>query len=81
MAGVPGCGQRRGGGGSRPGETAPEDRDAIISFIRAFTIGLIDGMSHDPEQHQLALEGITALLEGRINPPPTQLTGRAQRTI
>jgi AcrR family transcriptional regulator len=51
------------------GEVAPSDRAAMISYIRAFTIGLTDGLSSDHREHRLALDGFMLVLRGGVKQP------------
>lgn len=55
--------------GVQTGEVAKVDRDAVLSFIQAFTVGLTDGLSHDDAQHRQAIDGLKAALEGKIKSP------------
>ena len=63
--------------GVATGEIAAADRDAIFSFVQAFTVGLTDGLSNDNAQHRLAIDGMKALLKGKVKPPrKTRSTSR-----
>ena len=55
--------------GIETGEVAPSDRAAMISYIRAFTIGLTDGLSSDHREHRLALDGFMLVLRGGVKQP------------
>jgi len=52
--------------GIATGEVDRSDRAAMISYIRAFTIGLTDGLSNDHKEHRQALDGFMLVLKGRI---------------
>lgn len=55
--------------GIATGEVAKENRAAMISYIRAFTIGLTDGLSNDNREHRQALDGFMLVLHGKLKPP------------
>ena len=55
--------------GITTGEVRARDRDAVLSYIRAFTIGLIDGLSNDHTEHRQALDGFMLILRGDIEAP------------
>ena len=48
--------------GIATGEVDPVDRDSLISFIRAFNIGLTDGLSADHGEHRHAVDGFLLML-------------------
>ena len=48
------------------GEVAPGDREMVISFIRAFNIGLTDGLSGDHDEHRRAVDGFLLALRGYV---------------
>ena len=52
--------------GIETGEVDPADRDAVIDFIRAFNIGLTDGLSGDHDEHRRAVDGFLLVLRGYI---------------
>lgn len=52
--------------GISTGEIRKADRAAMLSYIRAFSIGLTDGLSNDHREHRQALDGFMLVLEGRI---------------
>jgi AcrR family transcriptional regulator len=55
--------------GIATGEIAPRDRGLVIEFIRIVLIGLTDGGSSDSALHRRAIDGIEALLRGRLITP------------
>lgn len=55
--------------GIRTGEIKKADRAKMIAFIRAFTIGLTDGLSADHTVHRAAVDGLTLVLEGGVSKP------------
>lgn len=55
--------------GIETGEIAAADRAAMISYIRAFTIGLTDGVSNDHKVHRQALDGFMLVLRGGVGKP------------
>ena len=55
--------------GVATGEIRPEDRRTVSAFIRTVFVGLVDAVSDDTEEHAAAIEGIRALLEGRLLRP------------
>ena len=57
--GVVGC-------GIETREVDPADREAVIDFIRAFNIGLTDGLSGDHDEHRRAVDGFLLVLRGYI---------------
>lgn len=52
--------------GIKTGEVARRDRPAIISCIRAFNVGLTDGLSGDQREHRRAVDGFLLLLRGYV---------------
>ena len=58
--------------GIATGEVAKSDRAAMISYIRAFTIGLTDGLSNDHREHRQALDGFMLVLRGGVENPTTR---------
>lgn len=52
--------------GIATGEVATADRDSLISFIRAFNIGLTDGLSADHSEHRQAVDGFLLMLAGYV---------------
>ncbi|MDG2028994.1 MAG: TetR/AcrR family transcriptional regulator [Acidimicrobiales bacterium] len=55
--------------GLKTGEVSKGDRAAMISYIRAFTIGLTDGLSNDHREHRQALDGFMFVLRGSVADP------------
>ena len=53
-------------GGVGSGEVDAVDRDAIISCIRAFNVGLTDGLSADASEHRAAVDGFMLVLRGHV---------------
>ena len=53
-------------GDRAPGEVDPADRDTLISFIRAFNVGLTDGLSADHREHRAAVDGFMLVLRGYV---------------
>lgn len=58
--------------GIKTGEIKKADRARMISYIRAFTIGLTDGLSNDHTEHRQALDGFMLVLRGGVNEPTTR---------
>jgi AcrR family transcriptional regulator len=52
------------------GEIRPDDRATVRVLVRMLFVGLTDAVSSDPRQHRLAVDGIRALLEGRLVTSP-----------
>lgn len=52
--------------GIENGEVDPADRDRVVSYIRAFNVGLTDGLSADPEEHRRAVDGFMLVLRGYV---------------
>ena len=52
--------------GIETGEVAPADRESVISCIRAFNVGLTDGVSGDHREHRLAVDGFLLMLRGYV---------------
>ena len=52
--------------GIETGEVDKTDRDVIISFIRAFNVGLTDGLSADHREHRAAVDGFMLVLRGYV---------------
>ena len=52
--------------GIATGEVAKADRDRLISFIRAFNIGLTDGLSADHHEHRHAVDGFLLMIHGYV---------------
>ena len=50
--------------GIETGEIVPADREMVITFIRAFNVGLTDGLSGDHREHRQAVDGMMAVLRG-----------------
>ena len=52
--------------GIETGEVAVADRDKLISHIRAFNIGLTDGLSGDHEEHRRAVDGFLLVVRAYV---------------
>jgi AcrR family transcriptional regulator len=52
--------------GIRTGEVARRDRSAVLASIRAFNVGLTDGLSGDDRQHRQAVDGFLLMLRGYV---------------
>ena len=52
--------------GIQTGEVAPRDREPLIRYIRAFNVGLTDGLSGDHAQHRQAIDGFLLVLRGYV---------------
>ena len=52
--------------GIATGEVKKADRARLISFIRAFNIGLTDGLSADLREHRRAVDGFLLLIDGYV---------------
>ena len=52
--------------GIATGEVAKGDRKRLISFIRAFNIGLTDGLSADHREHRQAVDGFLLMVGGYV---------------
>lgn len=57
--------------GIRTGELDHADRDRFLMLMRTIATGLVDEASGDPQLHRLAVDGVVALLEGKLLRPPT----------
>ncbi len=57
--------------GIATGELRRTDREAIINFIGAFTIGLTDGLSATPTAHRQALDGFMLVIRGYVDSAAT----------
>lgn len=55
--------------GVATGEIAVENRDSFAELIRVLLIGLTEGGTESVEQHRRAIDGIKALLRGRLIMP------------
>ena len=53
--------------GITTGEVDKADRDAVVSFIRAFNVGLTDGLSADHREHREAVDGFMLVLHGYVD--------------
>ena len=58
--------------GIATGEIRPERREQINAVLLAFLTGLNDSLSDDQAQHQMAIDGINALLDGQLLHAPHQ---------
>lgn len=57
--------------GVETGEIDPSDQENVRAFLLTVLIGLTDAVSNDHVQHQRAVDGIKALVEGKlIHPAP-----------
>jgi AcrR family transcriptional regulator len=61
--------------GIRSGSIDRADRDAIISYIRAFNVGLTDGLSSDSSEHRAAVDGFMLVLRGYVEGAATAGAG------
>ncbi len=52
--------------GIETGEVAAADRDAVLGCIRAFNVGLTDGLSGDHREHRAAIDGFMLVLDGYV---------------
>lgn len=52
--------------GIQTGEVAEADRASVLSYIRAFNVGLTDGLSSDHREHRQALDGFMLMLRGYV---------------
>ncbi len=52
--------------GIETGEVGPADREMVISLIRAFNVGLTDGLSGDHHEHRRAVDGFLLVLRGYV---------------
>jgi TetR/AcrR family transcriptional regulator, repressor for uid operon len=52
--------------GIETGEVASADRESVLDFIRAFNIGLTDGLSSDHDEHRRAVDGLLLVLRGYV---------------
>jgi AcrR family transcriptional regulator len=52
--------------GIRNGEIDVGDRKRVEALIRAIMVGLVDAVSDDVQVHRAAIEGVKALLEGKL---------------
>ena len=52
--------------GVQTGEIDPTDREIVEIVIRTLTVGLTDAVSHDVKTHRAAVDGIKALIEGKL---------------
>ena len=57
--------------GIETGELRRVDREAIVNFIGAFTIGLTDGLSGNPTEHRQALDGFMLVVRGYVSSTAT----------
>ena len=55
--------------GLETGEIDPSNRDQVGAVVVTMLVGLTDGVSDDIAQHRLAIDGIKALLEGKLIRP------------
>ena len=55
--------------GIRNGEIDVADRPRVEALIRAMMVGLVDAVSDDVQVHKAAIEGVKALLEGKLVRP------------
>jgi AcrR family transcriptional regulator len=52
--------------GIKTGEIDPSHRSLVLSLLQIILIGLTDAVSDNPVQHRLAIDGIKALIEGKL---------------
>lgn len=52
--------------GIETGEVATSDRDVMVSCIRAFNVGLTDGLSGDDREHRQAVDGFLLMVRGYV---------------
>lgn len=52
--------------GIETGEVDAADRELLISYIRAFNVGLTDGLSGDHREHRAAVDGFLLVLHGFV---------------
>jgi AcrR family transcriptional regulator len=52
--------------GIKTGEIDSSHRSLVLSLLQIILIGLTDAVSDDPVQHRIAIDGIKALLEGKL---------------
>jgi AcrR family transcriptional regulator len=52
--------------GIKTGEIDPTHRSLVLSLLQIILIGLTDAVSDNPVQHRLAIDGIKALVEGKL---------------
>lgn len=55
--------------GIATGEIKPDRRTEVAAFIRTVLVGLNDAVSHDLREQRAAIDGIIAVLEGRLLGP------------
>lgn len=60
------------GDGVETGEIPPDHRDQVEAVIRVIFVGLVDSVSVNPAVQRIALDGLNALLDGRLLRPPAQ---------
>lgn len=53
------------------GELRPDYRASVTQLVRAFIIGLVDGMSDDLDQHRTAIEGLLLAIHHLTTPQPS----------
>ena len=53
-------------GGIASGAIERSEREAIVSCIRAFNVGLTDGLSADSREHRAAVDGFMSVLRGYV---------------
>ncbi len=52
--------------GVKTGEVRKRDREMMIRCIRAFNVGLTDGLSEDHVEHRRAIDGFLLVLRGYV---------------
>jgi AcrR family transcriptional regulator len=52
--------------GIKTGEIDPTHRSLVLALLQIIVIGLTDAVSDNPVQHRLAIDGIKALVEGKL---------------
>lgn len=59
--------------GVSTGEIAPADIERVAAVLRTMFVGLVDALSYDPSQQRAAIDGIHALLDGKLIRPPKRV--------
>ncbi len=55
--------------GVKSGEIRKENRDMVAAFLRIIVVGLTDGVSDDLPSHRMAVNAVSAAIEGRLFEP------------
>jgi AcrR family transcriptional regulator len=56
--------------GIETGEIQPERAGQVAAVLRTMFVGLVDAMSQNPSEHRNAIDGILALLDGKLLKAP-----------